>query len=926
MKDILNGRMIFVLLVTAASIFFVWPTLSYYRFVQSADSELLQRDLAALSDDEREERLDFERRRMERLESANMIRLGLDLQGGVDLLIEVDTDGLEVRKLESLAAAMRAGFRNRIVAARVSVDPDARRVLLSLDNPAEDINIAREVLEEFANEVDHGDTGILRTGELAITRSADVIRMDRNDAVEAALRTIRQRVDEYGLTQPIVVRQGAERIRVQIPGEADPDRIARNLMRMANLEFRMLHPEHQRVVAPFIRPETFMPGINTGIIRDEFLEEYEIEDVIGTQVRLRRDIPGLPPGYRLFLGRHTRSNMDGTTTITENLAYVLTANTDLTGDNLRRAAMVTDTMDIRDPYKVTLQFDNEGTEAFARITSENVGRQFAMLLDNMVISAPNIREPILFGRSEISGGFGQQEAVDLALTLKAGSLPAPLRIVQQQSIGASLGRDSIIASGQALLIGAAFLVILMISVYRVAGMFAIMAMILNVLLILGVLSLGGGTLTLSGIGGILLTMGMAVDANVLIYERLREELATGKPLRAALNQAFSRAFTVILDSNITSLLPALVLILFEIVDGPTRGFWTALAIGLFVNLYTGLTVTRALIESWVIKRKKFDVGKVHLFKDSKFDFMAYRKWGYPISGALLGVGLFYLLVHGVNPGIDFTGGVLATVEDRSGQVARADIQRAVAGVDAFHDTRVVAVLNSNEYQITVPAGEGLTPEDIRDKVQTALSSEFGDAIAVVAFSAVDSTVGDEFKVTAFLTVLVASLVILGYIAIRFKPIFGVAAVVALLHDLLLTLGIFVFLGRSVSLEIVSALLITLGYSVNDTIVIFDRIRETMANSYGRPMRDIINEGINRTLARTVFTSSTTLIAVLAMLIFGGIGLKDFALVLLIGILTGTYSSIFVASALIDSYMLSREKKLGAAKAHGQIKKVRVGAQ
>jgi preprotein translocase SecF subunit len=236
------------------------------------------------------------------------------------------------------------------------------------------------------------------------------------------------------------------------------------------------------------------------------------------------------------------------------------------------------------------------------------------------------------------------------------------------------------------------------------------------------------------------------------------------------------------------------------------------------------------------------------------------------------------------------------------------------------------VLNSDEYQITVPSGEDLTPEEIRESVSAALVAQFGDNASVVASSSVDSAVGDEFKVTAFFTVLVASLVILGYIAIRFKPIFGAAAVIALVHDLLITLGIFVVLGRSVTLEIVSALLIVLGYSVNDTIVTFDRIREIMANSYGRPMRDIINEGINKTLARTVFTSGTTLIAVLSMLFFGGVGLKDFALILLIGILAGTYSSVFIASAIIDSYMLHKEKKVGAAKAHGQVKTVRVGAQ
>ena len=356
------------------------------------------------------------------------------------------------------------------------------------------------------------------------------------------------------------------------------------------------------------------------------------------------------------------------------------------------------------------------------------------------------------------------------------------------------------------------------------------------------------------------------------------------------------------------------------------------AIGLIVNLYTGLTVTRALIEAYAAKFKieKPDsfVGKgIKFFETVNFDFMSYRKFGFPISGALLAVSLFYLVVHGVNPGIDFTGGVRTTIEVTSEQVERASIEQALTNEagGGFRDASVVKVLNQPRYQLTVPkVDKEASLEAMQDQVETLLAASFStDQFEIVQTQSVESAIGEEFKWTAFFTVLVASLVILGYIAIRFKPIFGLGAVCALVHDLLICLGLFVVMGHSVTLDIVSALLIILGYSVNDTIVVFDRIRETQNQLYGRSMGEIINLAINRTLSRTVFTSSTTLIAVLSMLLFGGIGLKDFALVLLMGIIAGTYSSIFVASAVVYTYVTAKEKKQGIQAAQGTTKRVKI---
>jgi len=658
------------------------------------------------------------------------------------------------------------------------------------------------------------------------------------------------------------------------------------------------------------------------------MEEVAAEEVHGGKIRrLKSDIPGVPAGYRLFLGEGRDSAPDGSVIKVPDLVYILKDKPELTGANLARAASYVDPNDLRNPYKVTLEFDSEGMETFGTITSENVGKPFAILLDDVVVSAPNINEPILGGRCEISGKFSNEEANDLALVLKAGSLPAPLRVVNEQLVGASLGRDSVVDSGIALIIGGIFVIAFMAVVYRVAGFLASLAMALNVLMIMAIQSMADATLTLSGIGGILLTMGMAVDANMLIYERMREELAAGKPLRAAINTAFGKAFSVILDSNITTLLPALILILFEIVEGSVKGFWTAMAIGLIANLYTGLTVTRALVDAWVAKRKTFNIGSLTLFKNPNFNFMSptMLKLGVFASVGIIGSSFAYFAIHGVNPGVDFTGGVTASVRTTDASVDRAAIEKALKGT--FAEARVVQILNvDNTFEATVPMDEKVGDlETVRGRVTEIMSQSFGEKATISQMQTVDAVVGKEFLFTAILTILISAAVILGYVAIRFEFAYGLGAVVALVHDVCMALGIFVMTGHSVTLDIVSALLVILGYSVNDTIVIFDRVRENTTEMYGKPIREIINASINQCLTRTVFTSTTTIGTVTAMLLFGGIGLKDFAFVLLIGMISGVYSTIYMASAVVYAVLRAKERREGAAKAHGKTKTVKITA-
>ncbi len=914
MNNIFSGRLIFVIVVTVLSLFLTWPTAQYFAL------------LGTMSTPPTPEQ---EQRKLEMLKGRSMIKLGLDLQGGADMLLEVNTSALTRRAMQRAQESLRREFSREDISAQIAYNEDTNVITVQLDNPTEDSRIAADILSdtEFRETLTPDDLNNLATGILTLRPREERALEDRQAAVEAALRTVRRRVDEFGLTQPNVALQPPNRIRVQIPGETDTGRIADNLRRAANLEFRMLHPDHDSLVRQFIKPGTEVYG--TGVIKDEFLEKW-VDEVTGEErSRIVDNVPGVPAGYRLFLGTERRTSAAGQVQEARNLVYILRDAPDVTGENLRRAVQIVDpgNFEAESPHMVSLEFDLIGTERFAEITTDNVGGRFAIMLDGIVFSAPVINEPILYGRAQISGSFTQEEARDLSLVLKAGALPAPLEIVEQNTIGASLGEDSVKASGYALMLAGILLTIFMIFVYRTAGVMAILAMMLNVLLIMAILSMMDATLTLSGIGGILLTMGMAVDANVLIYERLREELALGKPIKAAISTAFDKAFSVIVDSNITSLLPALVLVLFEVVDGSVRGFWVALAIGLIANIYTGLTVTRALVETWVTKYKNISLGNFRPFTHSNIDFVKPKRVTVGISAALMIVAIVFMGFNGVNPGIDFTGGVLKTVRVSDESITRADLASALAGNEEVSDARVVQIVSDTSlFQITAAShGSDMSAAETQDLVAGLLKESFGDRVTIESSQSIDPAVGKEFQVTAFWTLFVASLIILAYIALRFEWAFGAAAVVALMHDLILSLGLFLFMGRSMTLDIASALLITLGYSVNNTIVIFDRIRENREEMHGRSMNDIVNTSVNQTLTRTLFTSATTALAVLCMLFFGGAGLNDFALILMFGLIFGTYSSIFVSSALVNIYFTHREKKEGLENVHARTKTVKIGA-
>lgn len=909
MQKALNGKLISVIIVTALCLYMTFPTFRYFLTV------------SMMGDNPTQEQIE---QRNALLSERGLIKLGLDLQGGADFLLAVDTDRLQRQKMDNEAEGIRKELtRENDIDASVAVEeaPAGGLQIRVRVNEERYLDLAAESIKDHLSRhpelVAQGDIRAGIAGEgFIVTATAEGIEGTTREAVDAALDVIRKRVDAFGLTNPIVTKADSDRIRVQIPGETNPDRIKNSLLKTASLEFRLLHPQHSSVIGEFVQGgATGMVNGLTGRVRQDLLEEVEsAADATKKVKRLKDNIPNVPAGYVLRLGqqseRDPKTGLEIPGKSYQDLVYMVSSDVPLGGGNLRRANAYTDLQSLDDPIKVNIEFDREGSDAFAQITTEATDRFFAIILDDVVYSAPRINEPILGGRAQISGGFSQEEARDLSNTLKAGALPAPLKVIEENTIGAALGADSIRNSGIAILISAIIIIVAMIVIYGTCGVVAVIATLLNVLMVLAIFSTMGATMTLSGIGGILLTMGMAVDANILIYERIREELAAGKPLRAAINAAFERAFAVILDSNITSILPALVLVLFEVVDGSMKGFWLSLSIGLLVNLYTGVFLTRTLIESVYAAKKTISVGSIYLVKKTNVAWMNMRGFGLGTSIGLTVLCIGYIVIAGPSWGVDFTGGVMATVEIK--ETTTADRDKIVNLLsDDFKDVRAIKVVNQDKWQVTVPlsAGkDGVVPtlDDIRTKVSASLQEGFGEKASIAGLQSLDATVGAEFTRVAIFSLIVTSVIILGYLAFQFKFVFGLAGVIALIHDVFISLGIFKLMGFTVTLDIVSALLIILGYSINDKIVVFDRIRENLRERRAVDLRQLIDDSINETLSRTLMTGGLVITTLIIMYFMVGAGLQDFAFILLLGTVLGTYSSLFLAAPLVYVYLKGKE--------------------
>lgn len=592
--------------------------------------------------------------------------------------------------------------------------------------------------------------------------------------------------------------------------------------------------------------------------------------------------------------------------------------------------------------EVSMAMNSEGSQAWKRLTGDNIGRQIAIVLDDYVYSFPNVNSEITGGRSSISGGgMTVEEAHDIANILKAGKLPAPVIIVQEAVVGPSLGQEAITSGLWSFIIAFVLVLLYMLIFYNRAGWVADLALITNILFIFGVLASLGAVLTLPGIAGIVLTLGMAVDANVIIFERIKEEIRSGKGIHLAITDGYKNAYSAIIDGNVTTLLTAIVLYIFG--SGPIQGFATTLIIGIFASLFTSILITRLILTKLMDKNKaiKFSNKKTENFlAKANFDFIGKRKIAYVISGVILVLGIGSLATKGLSFGVDFTGGRSYIIRFDE-NVNTTDIREALTDafgiapeVKTFGPDRQVKV--TTQYMIDDNADN--VDEIIQHKLFEALktyynheisydefSGDTGDTeqlVGIMSLQKVGPTIVDEIIRGAFFAITFSLIIILGYITLRFKKWqFGVSGVIALFHDSIITLGLFsIFYGilpfsMEVDQAFIAAILTLIGYSINDTVIIFDRIRENTGLYKKTSLKDNINRALNSTLPRTINTSGTTIIVLLTVFIFGGEIIRGFTFALLIGILVGTYSSLFTASPIAYDLLGGDKKNIEPVKAN-----------
>lgn len=591
--------------------------------------------------------------------------------------------------------------------------------------------------------------------------------------------------------------------------------------------------------------------------------------------------------------------------------------------------------------EVSMTMNAEGARTWRRLTGDNIGRQVAIVLDGYVYSAPRVNDEIPSGRSSITGNFNIQEGQDLANILKSGKMPAPAHIIQEEIVGPSLGREAISSGLTSFLIAFILVLVYMLFYYNKAGYVADLALITNIFFLFGVLASLGAVLTLPGIAGILLTLGMAVDANVIIYERIREELRNGKGLKLAIADGYKNAYSAIIDGNVTTLLTGIVLFVFG--SGPVQGFATTLIIGICSSLFTSIFVSR-LIFTWQLNHNRkltFDNKFTrNLFTDVNFDFINFKKVSYVISSAIVIIGIASLVFRGLNFGVDFTGGHTYVIRfDQN--VKTVDVRAALTG-ELGEAPEVKTFGPQNQVKITTKYLMNLDSQEadsiVEAKIFSGVSQFFKNQISYDEFTSDDDakilgrlssqkvgpTIARDIKRGAVIAVIVALFIIFGYIAIRFKRWqFGLGAVSGLFHDSLIVLSLYsIFYGilpfsMEVDQAFIAAILTIIGYSVNNTVIIFDRIRENMTLHVKRDLKTNINDAIGSTLGRTINTAGTTIVVLISIFIFGGEVIRGFSFALLVGIMAGTYSSWFVATPIAYD-MIMRKKKAEVVQKNTQV--------
>lgn len=790
---------------------------------------------------------------------SGLVNLGLDLRGGAHLLAEVQVEEVYQSRVEALWPEIRDLLRDeRARVGPIRLQPtDAPELRIRLvENPSE-IDYAAGLVRSLAQPIfdplsglSSSDIDVVVRNDLIVVSLSEAERQASDEhTVRTAREIIERRINELGTREPTIQRQGADRILIQVPGVGSAAELKEIIGTTAQL--------------------TFQPVVGrTSDVNDSAGPGNEILPSI--------DEPGV--------------------------FYILERAAVVTGEELVDAQP---DFDQNGRPAVSFRFNPAGGRKFGDFTAANIGNPFAIVLDEEVISAPVIQSHIPGGTGIITGQFSVEDSTNLAVLLRAGALPAELTFLEERTVGPELGADSIEAGQTASIVAFVMVLAFMWASYGIFGLFANIALIINVALIFGLLSMIGATLTLPGIAGIVLTIGMAVDANVLVFERIKEEMKDSKGAARAIERGYEKALSAITDANITTFITAV--ILYAMGSGPVRGFAITLGLGIITSVFTAIFVTRLIAIMWFERKRPKTVLQGRSLrlvpKETSFDFFRRWKLSLGLSGVFIVVAMISFFLQGLNFGIDFRGGT--TIRTESAQPVDIGQYRDAITPLALGDVSITEIFDptfgpeQNVSMIRIQGQEGqesVSPDVIRS-VETALQGSVPD-LKFTAVESVGPKVSGELIVTASIAVILAIGAVLIYIWLRFEWQFALGAVMALVHDVWLTIGIFSELQIQFDLAIIAALLTIVGYSLNDTVVVFDRVRENLRKYKKKELSEVLNISINETLSRTVMTSVTTLLALMALYVLGGDVIRGFVFAMIWGVIVGTYSSVFVASTVL----------------------------
>ncbi|NLR90972.1 MULTISPECIES: protein translocase subunit SecDF [Flammeovirga] len=901
------------------------------------------------------------------------LALGLDLQGGMSVTLEVSP----VEVILAMAGPnVDAKFEEAIKIAKTTTAENRESFTANFFDALEEVSPNVPFATYFASSANK-DRISFNSPNQAVQ---DLVESEVDGAVERAFEIIRTRIDKFGVTQPNIQRlQGTNRISIELPGVDNPQRVRNLVQGVAKLEFlevwtmqeaqpyifqlnqEWVKKEEARKKlagdAPTVEKaqekksnDSLFEGDSTDVASADSaqVDETTISPIVkgfspyglmfadtdtAAVNKMLRDtevMSVVPSDMKFLWGHKPRTVQDGVEVYE---LYIVKKDREakISGDVITDAIQ---SFDQRAQPAVSMSMNVEGAKKWKKMTGQNLGRQIAIALDNEVYTAPVVNSEIDGGRSEITGNFEIAEAKDLANVLKAGKLPAPTRIIEEVVVGPSLGKVAQSQGMTSILIGLGLVIAFMVVYYAKGGAIADVALAANIFFIFGILAELGAALTLPGIAGIVLTIGMSIDANVLIFERIREEQRSGKSLLEAINNGYDRAFWTIFDANLTTLLTGAFLYVFGM--GPIKGFAVTLMIGIVCSFFSAVFISRLIVSS-ITKKKGENAGlnfetalSKNLAGQLNFDFMGKRKMAYIFSAIVIVAGLGALTVNGLNLGVDFTGGRTYIVNFDQ-EVVPSKLQGALVKEVEGKSVEVKTYGNVNTLKVTTAylISDETTEADAKvqaaivkgiegftnlkySKQQNATASTF----TIPSTSKVGAAIADDITDGAEEAVLFSLTGIFLYIWLRFRKWnFGAGAIIALFHDTLVVFGAFGIanlLGAGFELDqvFIAAILTVIGYSINDTVVVFDRVREeTDGAAEGSSMVSVMNKAINGTLNRTIITSLTTLLVIAVLLIFGGEALRGFSFSLLIGIMVGTYSSIFIAAPVVfDTSKSKIEKK------------------